>query len=491
MNKSESSEKVIFEKIKQFLDDDKDVGKENANYVRSISVLEHLIIEEISKSYMFNEIYKDIPLIKELHEVGLIYHHQLSKLSPYCIGLSSYDVALKGLRSTATNERSSKPPKRLDTLFSQCANLICLLAQEVSGATSVNDLSTVAAGYLFHLEKSGKKISDYEIKNIWQSFLYNINLPFRAGNSPFSNITLDFSKPNPTIANKTIVVGGQYISDYCYKDIPPEYFDRINKGFIDAMIEGDSIGNPFTFPLITINIDDNFDHSNPIWKYFLQNSDKFGGFYAQNYCSTPFTEEARKINPYHEPYNIGMLYSNCCRMIFNIKELLGVTGCNPFASNSGVGGIGVITINLNLVFWLANGKIEKIKEILDKICNISAEALETKRKWVRENWKKLFPYLSFYIKDDKTLFSIISVCGAHEGLISIGFENGIYDKEGQKLIHEIAMFLRKKLDELSNKYNSVFSLEYAPIETAACVLAAKSLKAYQELSKELFEKYKD
>ena len=48
-----------------------------------------------------------------------------------------------------------------------------------------------------------------------------------------------------------------------------------NKAFIDAMKLGDAKGKPFTFPLITVNIYDDFDWENPIFNYLLENMDKW------------------------------------------------------------------------------------------------------------------------------------------------------------------------------------------------------------------------
>ncbi len=231
-----------------------------------------------------------------------------------CIGLSAKDIAYHGLQSNAKNERRAAPPKRLETLFMQCANLICLIAQEVSGATSLNDLSTVAAGYLYYLEKEGKKsYSDYDLENLWQEFLYNINLPFRSGNSPFSNITLDFGKPNSRLKHEPVVYAGKLL-DFTYSQIPAYYFDRINTAFIKAMRRGDADGNPFTFPLITVNITEDFDRNNPAWKLLLKESEYFGGFYVQNYLKEPFEKPSiyKEKNPYIKPFDEGMIYSNCC-----------------------------------------------------------------------------------------------------------------------------------------------------------------------------------
>jgi len=290
-----------------------DVARNNANFVRSLPVLEHIVTGEIMKDYLLNEIYKGLP-VKIHHEEGWAYHHQLYKISLYCLGLSAKDIAYHGLQSNAKNERKAKPPKRLETLFMQCANLICLISQEVSGATSLNDISTVAAGYLWYLETNNiKKYSDYDLKNIWQEFLYNVNLPFRSGNSPFSNITLDFGKPNARLKDEPVVYAGKLL-DITYKDIPAEYYDRINMAFINAMYEGDADGNPFTFPLITVNITENFDWENKAWKELLKKSEYFGGFYVQNYLKEPFEKDSvyKKKNPYIKPFDEGMIYSNCC-----------------------------------------------------------------------------------------------------------------------------------------------------------------------------------
>ena len=468
----------LFTLVDKFIENSSDtnVGRENANFIRCLPVLEHLLLGKVCEEYMFEHIYKPKGLeeIKSMHDEGFIYHHQASKLSPYCVGLSSYDLAVKGLCSNATNERASSPPKRIDTLLSQAANLICLLAQEVSGATSLNDLSTVLAGYLYHLEKDGLFIDSEYISNAWQSFIYNMNLPFRAGNSPFSNITLDFSKSAPQLRDKIVSYAGGYL-DYTYGSIPSEYFDRINYAFIQAMTRGDHLGNPFTFPLITVNITDDFDYDNPCWNYFLERSENFGGFYLQNYCSKPFNDETRKVNPYHTAYPIDLMYSNCCRMTFPIDELIKLQGSNPFASGSGIGGINVIAINLNRVMWLTQGKSELLYPLLDQLISISGDALEVKRSWIREHWLSMYPYLSNYVKDDKSLFSIISVLGMHEGLKSMGYEKGIYDNDGKKLAHTVALYIHDKVQDQTQKHGNAFTLEFAPSESAACKLAEKDL----------------
>ncbi|RUM91485.1 MAG: ribonucleoside-triphosphate reductase [Thermovibrio sp.] len=464
-----------FRLIDLFIAND-DVSRNNANFVRGVPVLEHVVVGEVMKDYLFDVVYEGLP-VRIHHEEGWSYHHQTYRLSAYCIGLSAKDIAFYGLQSNAKNERRAAPPKRLETLFMQCANLICLVAQEVSGATSLNDLSTVAAGYLFHLEKVGKRsYSDYDLENLWQEFLYNINLPFRSGNSPFSNITLDFGKPNSRLANEPVVYAGKFL-DVTYSQIPSHYFDRINTAFIRAMKRGDADGNPFTFPLITVNITENFDKNNPAWKLLLKESEYFGGFYVQNYLKEPFEKPSiyKEKNPYIKPFDEGMIYSNCCRMLFDISQVEAVTGSNPFHSGSGVGGIGVYAINMNRLLFLAKDDFQFLKEMIDYLMEVGARALQRKRKWLQEHWKDLFPYLSFYQKDDKSLFNIFSVVGVHEGMINAGFKGGLFNDEAKEYAHQIAQYLYEKLHYFIKRDGVLYSLEYAPSENAACKIAQKDV----------------
>ena len=492
-----------FQIIESYIKDVDEISRNNANFVKSLATLETSIVGAVSKDYLFDVIYEGLP-VRPLHDYSWIYHHQTFKLSPYCIGLSAKSIAFYGLRSNAKNDKVAKSPKRLDTLFMQCANLICLVSQEVSGATSLNDISVVAAGYLYVEEEINKtkKYTDYELKNIWQNFLYNINLPFRAGNSPFSNITLDFGKPPYNLKDEPVIFAGKPL-DFTYKDIPSEFYDRINKAFIDAMDEGDGLGNPFTFPLITVNVDEEFDYDNPVWKYFLQKVQKFGGFYIQNYYQKPFIDTPYKEkNPYIKPLDKGTIYSNCCRMMFStslinalgisdnqtskngIEETLDSTkvGSHVFGAMSGVGGIGVININLARLIWLSGGSTRDLFKALDYLFEVAQKALQRKREWIRKHYTDLYPYLSFYQPSDKTLYNIFSVVGVHEGLQAY-YKGGIYNPKGREIAHKIAQWIAKKIEHMMNRDKVLCNLEYAPSENAAPRMAKYDLIFANELAR--------
>jgi len=172
---------------------------------------------------------------------------------------------------------------------------------------ALNDLITVATSYLWYEEVlGGKKYSEEELMHLFQSFLYNINLPFRSGNSPFTNITLEFGKPAPALRDEAMVVGGRPL-EKTYGEVPKEFYDRTVQAFLKAMWEGDADGRPWTFPLITVPIDDRFDFDNPVFLSFLRNMDKHGGAYFENFMSKPFLERGL------EPRDPTLQRSFCCR----------------------------------------------------------------------------------------------------------------------------------------------------------------------------------
>ena len=455
--------------------------KANANFVRSVMVVEHVVTGKLMKDYFFDVICEGIP-VRELHDEGWVYVHQLNKpLSPYCIGLSARDIAERGLRSNAKNERIAGPPRRLETLFLQCANLICLVAQEVSGATSLNDISTVAAGFLYMMEKKGVKVySDYELENIWQEFLYNVNLPFRSGNSPFSNITLEFGKPDYKLKEMGVVYGGE-VCDVTYSEVPAEYYDRVNIAFIKAMAKGDAIGNPFTFPLITVNIVEDFDWENRAFRMLVEECDKWGGFYVQNYQKRVFREDTewKRANPYLREFDEGMIYSNCCRVMFDLKLVETVTGTNPFHSGSGVGGIGVFAINMNRLLWLYGRDFDRLMNVVEGLLEVGREVLRRKRKFIREHWQELYPYLSFYVESDRSMYNIFSVVGGHEGLVNAGFEGGVFSEEGREYAHRVMQGILKKVEEFMRSDGELYCVEYAPSESAAVKMAKEDLRLWK------------
>lgn len=470
-----------------------EIARHNANYVYSLPALSNILSGEAMKNYMLYRILDERE--RRMHLEGWWYQHQLSVLGPYCVGFSAKDIATWGLRSNSKVTPVSRPPKSLRTLLDQCANFICLISQEVAGAVALNDLITVATSYLWFEEKVKKrKFQEKDLYHMFQSFLYNVNLPFRSGNSPFTNITLEFGKPASSLEDDFVVIGGKVLN-LKYSQIPEIYYNRTVKAFLKALWEGDGEGRPWTFPLITVQITDDFDFENEVFKEFLENLDKHGGAYFENFMSKPFLERGLK------PRDPKTQRSFCCRFQVDLKEILSVSNTGSiFGNASGVGSIGVISINFNRLGWLHRKNKVSLFRHLEEILELARKVLNKKREFI-ENHKDLYPTFFFYIKDLSTMFNTISIQGGHEGLINFGFatyeegklveeKSGLFHKDGLSFAKEVSQFILDKLDEFMEKDGVPWNFEYAPGETAGPKLAQKDLEFYYSISNGDYRKFK-
>ncbi len=431
-----------------------------------------------------------------MHEEVCWYQHQLALLGPYCIGFSARDIALNGLTANTRVMPRSRPPRRLRNLLDQCANFICLISQEVAGAVALNDLITVAGSYVWYEERyHHRKYSQDEIAHAFQSFLYNVNLPFRSGNSPFTNVTLEFGKPAPSLRDEYIIVGGQVLENR-YSDIPSDIYDKVSLGFLQAMWEGDADGRPWTFPLITVQITDDFDFDDPVFLEFLENMDRHGGAYFENFMSKPFLERGL------EPRDPSLQRSFCCRFQVDMGEVLRVSNTGSvFGNASGVGSIGVISINFNRLGWIHRGNREGLFRHLEDILWKARSVLNKKREFIDQH-RELYPTFFYYMKDLSTLFNTISLQGGHEGLINFGFaeydssgrliedRSGLFHPEGLSFAEEVSNFILAKLREFMEEDRVPWNFEYAPGETAGPKLARKDLEFFRDLSEGRGDRYR-
>lgn len=238
-----------------------DLSRHNSNLIYSLPALNSLLYGAISKDYWLERVYGDE--IKQLHDEGWIYIHNLDVLGPYCSGYSGNDIAMKGLNATSKSSVVTQPPKHLHSFLGQCSNFISKLSQEIHGACAINDITTVATAFYF-IEKEILGLTvDYDyVCNAWQHFIFETNEAFRAGNSAFSNITMSIGGPASGLKDELIVFSGGVLTngrsisasgktvvldrDYKYSDIPVEYYDMINKAFIEVFRNGDGAGSPLT-----------------------------------------------------------------------------------------------------------------------------------------------------------------------------------------------------------------------------------------------------
>jgi len=462
--------------------------RENSNFVYSLSLLRHNMDNYEEEKYLMENIFTED--IKNMYNEGIVYIHD-KKLSAYCNSLSCVTIATVGVPTLAKNMLSSKPTKKINTFFRQLSNATVLLSQQTSGAVMLSQMTTVLAGYIYYTEKElNKKIHYDDLKDYFFNLIWELNLPLRSGSqSSFSNITLEFGKPSDEIKDELIIVGGDVMMEK-YSDIPSKYFDLVNKAFIDAMAKGSGNGIPFTFPLITIPITDDFDHENKMYLYLLDKMYHWGGCYFENFTTKAFENDYYKLlNPLIKARDPEVSRSLCCRLNIDLS-LLSKVGGGIFGSSTGnTGAVQVLNMNLNRLLmeykYEFNNDFEKLKERIKYVMEVMQENHQRKRRWILNN-KNLYPTFFAYNKDLNNYFNVFAVSSMHEGLINVGYENGLKNNDGKIFAHKVMQFIHSVLDDFIIRDKVACGIEFAPNENAGIKLARHDLDYAKKLGVDIF-----
>ncbi|MGD8985547.1 MAG: ribonucleoside triphosphate reductase, partial [Desulfobacteraceae bacterium] len=350
--------------------------KENSNMCYSLQGLNNYISSDITSEYWLNRIYP--PGIRDGHRSGDFHIHDLSLLSVYCVGWDLKDLLMQGFKGVEGKVESA-PPKHLRSALGQIVNFFYTLQGEAAGAQAISNFDTLLAPFVRY-----DNLSDRSVKQALQEFVFNINIPTRVGfQTPFTNITMDLYVPE-IFKNQPVIIGGTERKE-AYADFQPE-MDMINKAFAQVMMEGDAKGRVFTFPIPTYNITADFDWDNSNLETIWKMTGKYGIPYFSNFVNSDMSpEDARSM---------------CCRLRLDNRELLkrggGLFGANPLT-----GSIGVVTINLPRIGYMAENEGDFF-ERLKNVVSVAEEILSIKRKILEKfTDKNLYPYSHFYLREVK------------------------------------------------------------------------------------------
>ncbi len=437
--------------------------KENANMAFSLQGLNVHISSAISTQYWLDKVYS--PDIRRAHLDGDIHIHDLQQLSAYCCGWDIKDLLIQGFRGVP-GKIESRPPKHFRPALGQVVNFFYTMQGEAAGAQALANFDTYLAPFIYY-----DKLNYEEVKQAMQEFIYNMNVPTRVGfQTPFTNVTLDL-KPTKSIAKDPVIIGGQ-IMDKTYGDFQKE-MNMFNKAFAEVMMEGDASGRIFTFPIPTYNITKDFDWKNPINKTVFSMASKYGIPYFSNFINSDMDpDDARSM---------------CCRLRLDNRELRkrggGLFGANPLT-----GSIGVVTIDMPRIGYLAKNKKDYFKQ-LSRVMDIAKESLIIKRKMIdRLTEQGLYPYCRHYlqgIKDQfdtywKNHFSTIGIIGLNESLLNF-MGKDITTKIGHKFAEEVLDFMRDRIAQYQLETNDLYNLEATPGEGTSYRLAKIDKKRYPDI----------
>jgi len=437
--------------------------KENANMSYSLQGLNNYISSLVSKKYWLSKIYP--PEIRQANEQGDFHIHNLNLLSTYCMGWDIQDLLIKGFGGVL-GKVDSTPAKHLSSALGQIVNFFFTLQGEAAGAEAFSSFDTYLAPFIYY-----DNLSEKEVRQQLQEFLFNCNIPTRVGfQCPFENLTLDLKVPEH-LRKQPVIIGGKP-QDRVYGDFQ-EQMDMFNRIFAEVMAEGDASGRPFSFPIPTYNVTKDFDWDNlnyePIWEMTA----KYGIPYWSNFVSSDMKpEDARSM---------------CCRLRLDNRQLY-KRGGGLFGSAPLTGSIGVVTINLPRIGYLAKTKSEFFKR-LSSLMDLAKKSLEIKRKTIERFMEKgLYPYSKVYLKSVKEMrgsywgnhFSTIGLVGMNEALLNfMGVD--ITTEKGRNFALEVLKFMREKLVEYQKQTGNLYNLEATPAEGTSYRLALKDKQAYKDI----------
>ena len=431
--------------------------KENSTVTYSVGGLILSNSGAITANYWLSEVYDEE--IANAHRNGDLHLHDLSMLTGYCAGWSLKQLIQQGLG--IPGKINSTPASHLSTLCNQMVNFLGIMQNEWAGAQAFSSFDTYLAPFV-----RVDKLSQKEVKQCIQSFIFGVNTPSRWGTqAPFSNITLDWTVP-ADLRDLPAIVGGKE-QDFTYGDCQKE-MDMVNKAFIEIMTEGDANGRGFQYPIPTYSITKDFDWSETENNRLLfEMTAKYGTPYFSNY-----------INSDMEPSDVR---SMCCRLRLDLRELRKKSG-GFFGSGESTGSVGVVTINMPRIAYLSKTE-DEFYQRLDRMMDIAARSLKTKRTVITKLLDAgLYPYTKYYLGTFENHFSTIGLVGMNEACLNARWlHKDLTDPEALEFTKAVLNHMRERLSDYQEKYGDLYNLEATPAESTSYRLAKHDRNRYPEI----------
>ena len=471
--------------------------KANANVGYSHAGLVSNVAGKVIANYWLDQVYA--PEEGLAHRQGDIHIHDLDSLTGYCAGWSLRALLNDGFNGVA-GRVSSRPPRHFREALGQMANFLGILQSEWAGAQAFSSFDTYLAPYVFR-----DNLSFAEIKKAIRQFVYNLNVPARWGQSPFTNITLDITVPEdlrdlyPTARDRHLFaglddaalldrarqrdLGLRSLEDLTFAHFAPE-MEQIVIAYYEIMTEGDATGQPFTFPIPTVNITEDFDWDSRVASAIFDNAAKVGSSYFQNFIGSQYLRDpvtgGRLPNP--EAYAPGAVRSMCCRLQLDLRELL-KRGNGLFGSAEMTGSLGVVTINMAALGYRFKGNIGGLMAELGRLMDIASSTLEKKRAFVQGLYDRgLYPYTARYLPFLRNHFSTIGVNGMNEMVRNFtGDDADLTVPDGIEMALAILDHMRGRLVGYQQQTGNLYNLEATPAEGTTYRFAKEDRKRFPDI----------
>lgn len=436
--------------------------KANANQSYSVGGMILNVVGKVVANYWLNEIYPEAA--GKAHRNGDVHIHDLDFLGGYCCGHSLRALLQEGFAGVP-GKTSATPPKHLSSALGQMTNFLGTMQNEWAGAQAFSSFDTFLAPFV-----RADKLEYKQVKQLLQEFIYCCGTSSRwGGQTVFSNITLDIKCPED-LKDKPVFIGG-VDTGTTYKEYQEE-MDIINLALLDVMSKGDKDGRPFTFPIPTYNITNEWDWDSPVADKIFEVTAKYGYPYFSNYISSDMS-----------PSDVR---SMCCRLRLDLRELL-KKGNGLFGSAEQTGSIGVVTLNMARIGYLFKDEYpanyNKMKQHIKDLCIIAKDALEVKRQFLTERLEAgFYPFTKRWLGTYRNFFSTIGVNGMNEMIRNYTHdEDDITTENGQYIAEDILNFIRDLMVEFQKETGHLYNLEATPAEGATTRFAIADKKLFTDI----------
>ncbi|WP_320174608.1 ribonucleoside triphosphate reductase [Maridesulfovibrio sp.] len=445
----------IKETIDEYLEKSDWRVAENANMTHSFQGLMLHLSGTIQARYALEKYPEEI---RQAHEHGYFHIHDLSYgLAGYCAGWSLRDLLLEGFNLEGRS--CAGPARHFDAVLGQMVNFLGTLQNEWAGAQAFNNVDTYLAPFIRH-----DGLSYEEVLQAMQKFVFNLNTTSRwGGQSPFTNLSFDLVPPKH-IAKEAVIIGGE-LQDSTYGEYAEE-MEMINRSFLEVMVHGDQHNRIFSFPIPTYNVTEDFPWNSKIGHTLLDLTAKYGVPYFQNFINSDLNPEDVR--------------SMCCRLQMDLRELRNKVG-GLFGAGDLTGSIGVVTLNLPKLAYLAQGE-EDFLDLIEEYAIQAKNSLEFKRKLIQTNLDNgMFPWSRRYLKNGyKGHFSTIGLLGGHEACLNL-LGKGIETPSGIRLMTRVLNHLRDLTSQFQEETGSLYNLEATPAEGTSYRLAKIDKSLYADI----------
>ncbi len=422
------------------------------------------------------------------HFSGDIYIHKLpySLYIPYCTGHSTVRLFERGLKTPTI---ISKPARHFDTYVDHIANYLITMQHYFSGAQALSSVEWYAGPFI---REDG--LDRRKIRQNLQRLIYNLNYPTRIGlQTPFTNFTITLDAPKKMLEGDYAIYAGKKVGMLGdYEKEAKEFFIALT----EVLREGDSIGQPFTFPIPTLMVTADMIWKDPeIFEAVFTTAAKRGSFYWLN---------TNVIDP-------DASFAMCCRIAIDKNELSNVLEFNTDATEDTwireferqrfgglwampdiTGSVNVTTVNLPRIALKAKGDDDSFWEEY-------AGVLETVREttnWFRERYVKLltnythmYSMIHTYLEEfPSTHFNTIGILGLPEAAGIYLNEPRLWEDGTKKdwmraaeLMKRMVEFATAKAREWMRERETPWNVEEVPGESAAAKLAIKDMREFPEL----------